>query len=114
MVTLRMARILVSGLSGPIGSALAPSLTANGAHITRLTRTAAGHPAQDERSIPWNPERPFPADALSGFDAVVHLAGESIVGRWSETKKKKIRESRVLGTSHIAQALAQAKDKPQV
>jgi TIGR01777 family protein len=109
-----MARILVSGLSGPIGTALAPSLAANGAHITRLTRTDASHPAQDEHSIAWNPERPLPADVLSGFDAVVHLAGESIVGRWSDAKKKKIRDSRVLGTRNIAQALAQAKDKPQV
>ena len=114
MVTLRMARILVSGLSGPIGSALAPSLTANGAHITRLTRTDYSHPSKDEDSVPWDPDRPFPEDALSSFDAVVHLAGESIVGRWSESKKKKIRDSRVAGTRNIAEALAKAKDKPQV
>ena len=58
--------------------------------------------------------QPFAADVLSGFDAVIHLAGETIVGRWSDTKKKKIRDSRVIGTENLSQALADAKDKPQV
>jgi hypothetical protein len=53
-------------------------------------------------------------ERVSGFDAVIHLAGESIVGRWTPAKKAAIRDSRVLGTSHLAEALAQAKDKPQV
>ena len=113
MVNLRMARILVSGVSGPIGTALLPTLQGSGAHITRLVRRDAGHPAPDEHSIPWDPSQPFAPDVLSGFDAVIHLAGESIVGRWTENKKKKIRDSRVLGTRHVAEALAQAKDKPQ-
>jgi uncharacterized protein (TIGR01777 family) len=57
---------------------------------------------------------PVPPAAVSGFDAVVHLAGESVVGRWTEEKKKAIRESRVLGTRHLATALAQSKVKPRV
>ena len=112
MVNLRMARILVSGGSGPIGAALVPTLKASGAHITRLTRANRAQAASDEESIPWNPEEPLAPDTLSGFDAVIHLAGESIVGRWSEDKKKKIRDSRVMGTRNVAQALAQAKDRP--
>jgi uncharacterized protein len=51
---------------------------------------------------------------VSRFDAVIHLAGESIVGRWTKTKKAEIRDSRVVGTTHLAQALAQAKRKPEV
>ncbi len=51
---------------------------------------------------------------VSGFNAVIHLAGESIVGRWTKTKKIKIRDSRVAGTAALAEALAQAKDKPEV
>jgi uncharacterized protein (TIGR01777 family) len=51
---------------------------------------------------------------VSGFDAVIHLAGETIVGRWTTEKKARIRESRVIGTRNLAQALGQAKDKPQV
>jgi len=109
-----MARILVSGASGPIGTALLPTLSANGAHVTRLIRAESPSPAHDEQSIRWDPANPFVGDVLSGFDAVIHLAGESIVGRWTETKKKNIRDSRVMGTQHLAQALAQAKDKPQM
>lgn len=114
MVNLRMARILVSGGSGPIGSALLPTLKASGAQITRLTRPGRAQPALDEESMPWDPEQPLAAGSLSGFDAVIHLAGESIVGRWSEAKKKKIRDSRVVGTRNVAQTLAQANDKPSI
>lgn len=114
MVNLRMARVLVSGVSGPIGAALVPTLKASGAHITRLTRPGRAQAQPDEESIPWDPAEPIAADALSGFDAAIHLAGESIVGRWSEDKKKKIRDSRVVGTRNVALALAQAKDKPNI
>ena len=109
-----MARVLVSGASGPIGKALLPTLRANGAHITRLVRNNAPPSYSDEQTVPWHPEQPLSADVLSGFDAVIHLAGETIVGRWSDAKKTKIRDSRVIGTRNIAQALAQAKDKPQI
>jgi len=114
MVTLRMARVLVSGISGPIGAALLPTLKASGAHITRLARSGSPACPADEETIPWNPAQPLPANALSGFDAVIHLAGESIVGRWTPEKKKKIRESRVEGTRNLAKALAQTKEKPQI
>ncbi len=113
MVDLRMARVLVSGVSGPIGTALVPSLRAAGATIARLARPGSSGPADEER-IPWDPAKPISPEAVSGFDAVIHLAGESIVGRWTDAKKKAIRESRVLGTRHLAEALARAKDKPRV
>lgn len=109
-----MTRILVSGASGPIGTALLPSLKSSGARISRLTRKGAAQPASDEQQIPWDPAQPIAAEAVSGFDAVIHLAGESIVGRWTAAKKKEIRNSRVNGTRNLARALAQAKDKPRV
>jgi uncharacterized protein (TIGR01777 family) len=55
-----------------------------------------------------------PSSTVSGFDAVVHLAGESVVGRWTDEKKQAIRESRVQGTRNLAAALAQSEAKPRV
>jgi uncharacterized protein len=104
------SRILVSGVSGPIGAALLPSLKTRGYEVTRLVRG----PATGEGQISWEPGKPIAPDMVSGFDAVIHLAGESIVGRWTKPKKIKIRDSRVAGTSTLAEALAQTKDKPEV
>lgn len=109
-----MARVLVSGASGFIGSALLPTLKNNGAQVVRLSRSGSPAPAHDEQLVIWNPEQALSANAVSGFDAVIHLAGESIAGRWTDEKKKKIRDSRVLGTRNLALALAQAKHKPQM
>jgi uncharacterized protein (TIGR01777 family) len=105
-----ISRILVSGVSGPIGASLLPSLKTRGFEVTRLVRGAA---AGDDQ-ISWNPAKPIAPNMVSGFDAVIHLAGESIVGRWTKTKKIKIRSSRVAGTTTLAEALAAAQDKPQV
>ena len=70
--------------------------------------------AQDPAQISWDPMIPVSPRAVSGFDAVIHLAGESVVGRWNAKKKKAIRESRVQGTRNLAAALAQADSKPRV
>jgi uncharacterized protein len=103
-------RILVSGVSGPIGAALLPSLRQRGYAITRLTRGNANGTDQ----VAWDPSKPLSPEAVSGFDAVIHLAGESIVGRWTDAKKKRIRDSRVLGTRNLAEALAKAAKRPRV
>ncbi len=105
-----ISRILVSGVSGPIGAALLPPLKTRGYEITRLVRGAAS----GENQISWDPGQPIAPESVSGFDAVIHMAGESIVGRWTDEKKRKIRNSRIAGTSALAEALAQAKDKPHV
>jgi uncharacterized protein (TIGR01777 family) len=104
------SKILVSGVSGPIGAALLPSLKTSGWSVVRLVRGAATGDGQ----IAWDPAVPLAPQAVSGFDAVIHLAGESIFGRWTAAKKAKIRDSRVAGTSNLAQALAQAEKKPKV
>jgi uncharacterized protein len=103
-------RILISGASGPIGKALLPVLTSSGDKIVRLVR----HAAKDSSEISWDPAIPLLPESVSGFDAIIHLAGETIFGRWTEAKKKKIRESRVLGTSNLAQAASRAQQKPRI
>jgi hypothetical protein len=70
--------------------------------------------AQGDDQIGWDPAEPLAPQKVSGFDAVIHLAGESIFGRWTAAKKAKIRDSRVVGTFNLSSALAQAQDKPQV
>jgi uncharacterized protein (TIGR01777 family) len=103
-------RILVTGVSGPIGAALLASFEPQSTQIVRLVRGRAQSPAQ----VSWDPLAPLSPTAVSGFDAVVHLAGESVVGRWTEEKKKAIRESRVQGTRNLATALAHCEAKPRV
>ena len=105
-----MDRILISGASGPIGTALVASFGPLGIEVVRLARGAARNAGQ----VSWDPLAPLSPAAVSGFDAVVHLAGESVVGRWTAEKKKAIRDSRVLGTRHLVAALAQAEVKPRV
>jgi uncharacterized protein len=105
-----LERILVSGVSGPIGAALVPSMASGGAQIVRLVRG----PAKNAEQISWNPLAPVPAADVSGFDAVIHLAGETVVGRWTEVKRKAIRESRIEGTRNLATALAKTDAKPAV
>ena len=104
------SRVLVSGASGPIGTALLSALKARGYAVARLVRGAANQPDQ----IAWDPAQPLSPDLVSGFDAVIHLAGESIVGRWTEAKKQRILDSRRQGTGHLAQAVAKASQRPRV
>ncbi len=105
-----MERVLVTGVSGPIGAALLPYLESRGVRIVRLIRGPTREPDQ----ISWDPLRPLGPAVVSGFDEVIHLAGESVAGRWSEAKKKAIHESRVQGTTHLAAALAQTQSPPRV
>lgn len=105
-----ISRILVSGVSGPIGKALVPVLHSRGLEVVRLVRG----PANGKDQITWHPGEPVLPESVSGFDAVIHLAGETIFGYWGREKKARIRNSRVTGTHDLAEALAQAKNKPQV
>jgi uncharacterized protein (TIGR01777 family) len=62
----------------------------------------------------WDPENVVDPASVVGFNAVIHLAGETIVGRWTDAKKRRIHESRAAGTRNLANALAKAAQKPRV
>jgi len=104
------SKILVSGSSGLIGAALLPSLQSSGWSVVQLVRGQT----TGEGRIAWDPAQPLAPQIVSGFDAVIHLAGESIFGRWGEAKNAKIMNSRVDGTLNLSQALAHAEEKPKV
>lgn len=103
-------RVLLSGASGPIGSALQASFEREAAEVVRLVRGAP----KNADEVQWNPMAAVPAALVSGFGAVVHLSGEPVMGRWTEAKKKAIRESRITSTNNLATALAGTDRKPRV
>ncbi len=102
--------ILVSGETGLVGSALSKELEDNGHRVIALSRSKPS--AED--TIRWDPSRgKLDASRLEGIDAVVHLAGESIIGRWTGEKKRKILESRVQGTRLLAETIFGLSGKPR-
>jgi uncharacterized protein (TIGR01777 family) len=104
-------KILVTGSTGLVGSALVPGLKAQGHEVLRAVRR------QTERAdeIYWNPEEgSVDATRLAGLDAAMHLAGENIAERWTDEKKRRIRESRVKGTQLLSETLARLEPKPRV
>lgn len=95
--------VAVSGASGLVGSALTAMLTSGGHRVIRLVRRTVGGP--DERQ--WDPQRPAP-DLLAGVDAVVHLAGASIAGRFTAGHRAAIRDSRIAPTRALAEVAARS------
>src|SRR5579871_3560160 len=113
-------RILVSGSTGFVGTALVEKLSRDGHAVARLVRratparnAAAGKRAQEVR---WDPvAAEFDAAAAEGADALVHLAGASIAGgRWNAARKDLLRTSRIDATRHLIAALAQLRRPPRV
>ncbi len=100
--------IAVTGSSGLVGSALTALLTTGGHRVIRLVRRPAGHP--DERQ--WNPDAPA-VDLLNGVDAVVHLAGTSIAGRFTDSHRAAIRDSRIEPTRKLAEVAGRSTDGPR-
>ncbi len=103
--------ILVTGASGMVGTDLTRRLSAEGHDVTPLKRGAAANAGQPT----WDPAEKR-IDLVGGpWDAVVHLAGENIAaGRWTEKLKQSIRDSRVVGTRLLCEALAKLDMKPSV
>ena len=104
-------KVVVTGSTGLIGTALVRALQARSDEVTRLVRRA---PTTGEAR--WDPEGgQIEAPSLEGADAVVHLAGVGIGDhRWSEDHKRAVLDSRVKGTTLLAQTVAALNDKPAV
>ncbi len=97
-------KIVVSGSTGLIGSALTSALTRRGDKVIPLVRRRV---APGEQALAWDPERAtIDRAGLESADAVIHLAGENVFGRWSPAKKQRIYDSRVKGTRLVSDALA--------
>lgn len=103
--------VAITGSSGLIGTALTTSLRRAGHTVRPVVRREGGGPG----SVRWDPEAgTIDAAALAGVDAVVHLAGEGVAEkRWTDEQKSRILDSRVKGTTVIAEAMAGLDRKPQ-
>ena len=102
--------VTVTGASGLLGSTLVDRLRARGDEVTTLSRNPSSLSA-----VRWLPEQePAPAAALSGRDAVVHLAGENVSQRWSDGAKRRILSSRELGTRNLVAGIEAADPRPRV
>ena len=110
--------VLVTGATGFIGSHLCSALKDAGHTVTALSRNGA----RAEKALPalsgaqsWDSlAGPPPTSAFQGIDAVVHLAGESVAGRWTRSKRRAIRDSRLLGTRNLVEGMLASDPSPGV
>jgi uncharacterized protein (TIGR01777 family) len=100
--------IAMTGSSGLVGTALAAFLSTGGHRVIRLVRRDPAN--SDERR--WDPSQPA-ADLLDGVDGVVHLAGESIAGRFTDAHRRAIRDSRIEPTRRLAEVTAASTGGPR-
>jgi len=116
-------RIIVSGSSGLVGSALLPALRAKGHKVGRMLRRRAGARGaggapgtSDSLDLLWDPiGGSIEAEKLEGVDAIINLAGESIAaGRWTAARKEAIRKSRIGGTQLISETLTRLRRPPRI
>ena len=113
-----MANVLVTGGTGFIGSRVCAALHEQGdtVHILSRNPERAQTKMKSVRAFyGWNPEtEKLPPEATNGMVSVVHLAGETIAGRWNDEKKQRIRDSRILSTRNLVESLTASDTKPDV
>ena len=109
-------KILMTGVTGLIGRAFCQKLKSEDHTIVGLSRLPekSVNLAADEL-LKWDGLSPLPQAYLQGVDAVVHLAGEPVAeGRWTDERKKRIRDSRIISTRNLVEAMRAATTKPAV
>lgn len=105
-----MKSVVITGASGLLGQALAVHLKSTGWAVRTLGRGTGGPDHWQ-----WDPQKGIlPAEALNGCEAVVHLAGESLMGRWTAAKRERILQSRLEGTRLLAHTLSSLEDGPGI
>jgi uncharacterized protein len=113
-----MTRVTVTGASGLLGTRLVRELRDRGDEVTVLSR----NPERAREALGGDVEaralgpsaEPAPVEALAGRDAVVHLAGENVAQRWTDESKRRINDSRELGTRNLVAGLRAAEPRPAV
>jgi uncharacterized protein len=110
-------RVLITGVTGFVGSALAAELAEAGCEVVGLSRD----PARAKESVPalldayaWNGVDPPDRAAFEGVTAIVHLAGEPVAGLWTAGRRKRIESSRTVGTRVLVDAIAARSSRPKV
>jgi uncharacterized protein (TIGR01777 family) len=98
----------LSGASGLIGRALVSAFESSRVQVTRLVR----RPVACATEAQWDPFGEVSPELVSGFDFVIHLSGETLAGRWTQARKRQVRESRILSTRNLSRALTQARHPP--
>jgi uncharacterized protein (TIGR01777 family) len=102
-------RVAVTGASGLVGSALVPALEAAGHEVVRVVRRTPERAGE----VVWDPSASkLDVEGLRGTDAIVHLAAENIGRRWSSATRRRILDSRVAGTSLLADAVGRLEPRP--
>ena len=104
-------KVLITGATGLIGRRLQETLRDAGHELLLASRK----PSKDGGYIQWDIHDGFAEpERLEGVDAVIHLAGENLNGRWTDAKKKAIRESRILGTRNVVDTISNLRQRPRV
>ncbi len=109
-------KTLVTGATGLIGGALCRVLAGEGHQLVALSRNPAGATKQVAvAAFAWQPEQSEPpVEAFDGVEAVIHLAGEKVAARWTTERKRRIRDSRVLGTRNLVAGMQRAATPPRI
>ena len=109
-------KVLITGATGLIGKELSLELLRSSHEVRILTRNKANLHLRFSlpiKAYEWDFQSPPPKGALEGVDAVVHLAGENVAGRWTSQRKKQIYDSRIISTKNLVSAINQMEKPPR-
>ncbi|HEY3826239.1 MAG TPA: NAD-dependent epimerase/dehydratase family protein, partial [Bryobacteraceae bacterium] len=107
-------KCVISGGTGFIGRRIVDRLLRDGHYVGVWSRQPGKEKRAAVASFYWDPLKGGPpADSLNTMDAVIHLAGEPVAQRWNAEVKRRIRDSRVLGTRALVDAISRVQHKPK-